>query len=70
MDQVLPKMIISRGQSLFCTEAFLMSPLLGERGDIENVWAGALWCDGMTSNAKKDLLHSICREEIVFAIFS
>lgn len=70
MDQVLHKMIISRGQSLFCAEALLMSPLLGERGDIKNVWAGVLWCDGITSNAKKDLLYIICREKIVFAIFS
>lgn len=61
MDQVLQKMIIFRGQRLFCAEAFLISPQLGERGDIKNVWAGALWCDGITSNATKDLLYIICR---------
>lgn len=56
-------MIISRGQRLFCAEAFLMFPLLGERGDIKNVWAGALWCDEIASNAKKDLLYTLFVEK-------
>jgi len=55
---------------LFYAEAFLMSPLLGGRGDIRNVWAGAVGCDGITSNAKEDLLYIINREKIVSFFFS
>lgn len=43
---------------MFSAEAFLMSPPLG-----------ALWCDGITSNAKGNLLYTINRQKIVSFFF-
>lgn len=67
-DKVFNKMIISRGQTLFCAEAFCPVGREG-RGDIKNVWAESRWCDGIASNAKEDLLNIISREKIVFSFF-
>lgn len=67
LDKVLHKMIISRGQRLFCAEAFLMSPLLGERGHIKNVINDVM---GQPVMVKRTYYTLFVEEKIVFAFCS